>query len=1837
MAIKELSIQEAKDLFTGSKNTPSVKKVSESPKSFKALNQNDIKSLIANSSQNTLSFGDYLKAIPASGIDLTIGSAEAITSALGQFGRGNFELARNVSEFRTDVNDSILAGTPKNQRDGFLYNLASGFGSTLPYLALGLLTKGRSLKGKTAIGTFGLAMGAQQGRDDYLATQGVTTETATPEQIKESNKVGAMVSAPMYALNAMGASAILKPLTQGAVTKKQFTERLKQYISAGTVEGVTEGAQTALINYVARDLAKYDDNRLITQGMIESGIIGFLVGGGLNVATTKARDLVTQTDRYAEGLRTGEINPNDANDPLGQKFAGIAIANNAFPESDTAQLARITDPNGFRNFASKLATPISRRLGRAGREFVREFRQYELETGRAITEAKEIAKPFQEKLLKLKKKNPEDFRILSLALANANELAVDLPASTQGKISRRFGTNPEQDITASEAILSETNPSAPIIREHINSASKILEDLNLGVKIELIENGDSFYDPSANTIAISATDADGTTVGHELLHTIVGKKVKTDRELQMLTRDMFDSVIRATKEGSTINNQLKEFLSQYDTNVQNEEFLAQTVGELARQYVTLDINTRTRIKIWINTIMQKFGMQGVFKQADTDAEVVDFLNAFARFGKDPEGFSNKISKSFLRGDEGPINSGIRGKKFSLNNNLTRAPMVKIGKKANKRSNVTSKNTVDIIQTINDAVDQNLNVMVWQADQFGVGKYQSPTTGKTYNLDGGIGFGLIKIGEGGKYTWATASDVAGNVASQADLVLVVSGDPFTQHYFNKIPNEIIYDNILSEFKSIDNFIDQLENSVANSNRFIGGKPAPIDGNLLKAVSAIHDKFPTKERLLQDGNARKAFGLAVRDRLYTSKTNNLRKQTETPTKLWNKLLKLVPENKDLLDGHLQDNDFKIRDITAVFKPNGVKSEKNSKVHGTYDIGIGGTDFAIPDRRINLFDIVRPEFIEEFRQANAKMRNASDQAIASSVLAGGEATFREYTAKEGKFDFSASRAFVRTTQEQLDEAVARSSKNQVGRRPIVTPKVKGTSAFKKWFGKGTLVHKDGTPMVFYHGTKEDFTEFKLSDGNVDWIYFTPDPDFATEMAINRPFPKRLEDENLDPNRYEGDVSEDLAGINIIPAFLNAKEIFDPRNSTHIDDLYNYLSAYREALEGEVAEAQSERDFDRVKEAKSEILRTMLSKQVLEDGYFGTYEVDLISNFLKSNGYDGILLSEFSSPNDPRYGFNTLAIWDTKGVKSATANSGAFDPESSDIRYQKKRNKRKSRRFERSEAQIASDNERIRGLATEGRQILEKYGMVDDYSRVRGLLDSIAQEYKDLGLDPNFIQNYFPRLVEDIEGLRQSFGYDMSAVDGEIGRYERATGQKLSPVERQMMLEKLARSRMYRAGTGEPKNSKERRISLIEDSQLQYYADPTKALENYIEQNITSIETKKLIGDGFSGKTVGTKPVSGRLGKVMDDLVQQGRLRQDQVDVVQGIVEARFGQHGRQFGFIKGAKNLGYIASMGSPMSTLTQLGDFYFSMVQNGLLPTIQATLGRKTFKLDDLGLAKESISAEHKDAGAFSNAVDTVFKLTGLTRIDRLAKESNINASYNVLRKGAKAKVTSNKYKKTLRRLRKIQGNDAFKTIADLQNGRKSDLVVEAIYNELADIAPISLTEMPEYYAKNPNLRIGYSLKSYTIKQFNFIRERTWVKLMNGLATGNPREVAEASTNMMKILVFTTITNGSADILKAILMNREINPDDFWWNHVLRMFGITKYTTVKARKEGFGSAFVKTIAPPQVGIMDDITKDVLTARRFKDMRSSKYLPVAGKIYYWREGRGEEVEERLQRLIK
>jgi hypothetical protein len=1565
--------------------------------------------------------GDYIMAVPTAAVDITLGAAEGFASAVGEF-TDNQDIARKISAFRTDVNDAMFGDSDESVKNNFLYKVSSGLGSAIPYLALAIATKNSGYLSKGASGVFMLSSAGQQGRDDYLATQGVTTETASDEQIAESNKVGAMVAVPIALSEKLGVGFMLRPFTKGPVKAKDVMSRLSQYATAGLGEGLTEAAQSGILNTVASEIRRYDPEREITHGMMEGFLIGAIVGGGVNMSVDTVARAVEQSDRLQVGIQNGTINPKDVTDEeLGAGLIEIAMENGSIPApAETSQQLNPTEAGGVGDTISKWLTPLSRRLGRAGPEFKRAFRNYERRTGKKISDLKKEALPFQQEMEALRKSHPEEYKELSLALANAAELDSELPPSVRVEMEKKAQVNPSLARSTSEQMLDGVNPDAETINSQIDQARKSLLSLGLKTKIEVVQDGNSSYNPNLNLISISASQADGTTVAHEYFHAVLGQSVKTDAELQSMTRNMFDSVIRASEEGSSLNEKLKDFVSQYDSNIQNEEFLAQTVGELARQYQTLDLNTRTRIKVWINQVMQKLGVSGVFKEAQTDAEVIEQLNAFARFSGSAEGMTPNISQSqadsLSNGEITDMGEPMRGNRFQQLE-YSQMPDNIFPDKPEKLSLITKEHSVDIQAIMDDVINNNKMVSFFAADQLGVGK-----TGR-YNLDGGPSFAFTRDGvfwmSGSKDKLDNSSKMD-QFAEDSDYIFVFAGSP-TMHTYNKSVYNGFVAGIKKKYKTYEKFREEFK-KVA--------KVSPKRAEELAKVLKDLDKFKSFDQLRDEGSGtpppRKGLLNYVHAVSNASKDSKMKEFTSG----------LGLDLDSLRDGFYKKNDYGWLDLMVIGKPEG-KTQKGD-FHTTYADQFMGETLGVPNKRVNLRDLLSPEkyteFVEKFvsEKKNARLKRWEEITSPEEV----QERFEKETAKAAE---------MKSLRDKPEKQAARV--------------------------------------------------------------------------------ERLEKKYLDEARHTDE--------RVVQDYLDAD-----KPSSSAGEKLNYSA-----------------------------------------GGMKTY-------------YPSELRPLRSPP--------------VRGTR------------------------------EQMGRRTARETEIVQGLSDDGMAILDRRGMLDSYRRIRSVLNDISAEYTALGLDKNFIHNYFPRLVADIDGYRKFFGKETMAVDAEIARYERSTGQKLSDTERQMMYEKLARSKLYRSGVGTPDNLKERKIRVIDEDQLGFYASPEKALDNYIEKMVNTIETKKLIGDGASGKTQGVEPVSGELGKIMDAMSKRGQLRSDQVRLIQDAVDARFGQHGSQSKIIKDIKNAGYLATMGNIGSTLTQLGDFYFTFVQNGFIPSMGALFGKPKIKMDDLGLAKDKVSIETADADRFSaRAVDTIFKLTGLTAMDKLAKTTNINAAFSSLTKGAKANPNSKKYKRTLTRLKRTQGNDAYKTIADLQNGEKSDYVLEALYNELADVAPISLTEMPEGYAANPNGRILYSLKSYTIKQFNFLREKSLILLKQGVMEGDINKIAEGSSNTMKILIFSAIANGSADVLKAIIFGREIDSEDMFWNNILRMFGITKYTAVMARKEGFGEALTKTIAPPQLGILNDASKDIMNFENVSDLNTMKNIPLVGKIYYWREGRGVESEERLRRL--
>lgn len=97
---------------------------------------------------------------------------------------------------------------------------------------------------------------------------------------------------------------------------------------------------------------------------------------------------------------------------------------------------------------------------------------------------------------------------------------------------------------------------------------------------------------------------------------------------------------------------------------------------------------------------------------------------------------------------------------------------------------------------------------------------------------------------------------------------------------------------------------------------------------------------------------------------------------------------------------------------------------------------------------------------------------------------------------------------------DGVMRPTTNSQG-NPIATT-LAGIRNFYKWFGDSKVVDEQGRPLVVYHGTKEKFTEFRKSPGN---IWFTPTRDYAESFGKIGEYYVRLLNPIDNSPRYDPD----------------------------------------------------------------------------------------------------------------------------------------------------------------------------------------------------------------------------------------------------------------------------------------------------------------------------------------------------------------------------------------------------------------------------------------------------------------------------------------------------------------------------------------------------------------------------------------------------------------------------------------------------------------------------------------------------------------------------------------------
>ena len=509
----------------------------------------------------------------------------------------------------------------------------------------------------------------------------------------------------------------------------------------------------------------------------------------------------------------------------------------------------------------------------------------------------------------------------------------------------------------------------------------------------------------------------------------------------------------------------------------------------------------------------------------------------------------------------------------------------------------------------------------------------------------------------------------------------------------------------------------------------------------------------------------------------------------------------------------------------------------------------------------------------------------------------------------------------------------------------------------------------------------------------------------------------------------------------------------------------------------------------------------------------------------------------------------------------------------------------------------------------IIARNGMTKEFGAVRDLLDDLYNQAREVGMDVGYIDDYFPRRVKDAQAYLEYLraGEYWSQIEQAIKEEQVRIGELLTNDEKVEFINKLLRG--YGNGSiklNKPSNTKSRKIDVIDDNMNAFYKNSTTTLHEYVSAMNNAIESRKFFG--MNGKDLDKS-----IGAYAKDLVDKQLISPTQEREVQKVIEARFKERGTH-GIWTFYKNLGYIYTMGSPLSAVTQIGDLAFSFFESGMYSTgvgLQKSSSGKKITKADLGL--DIIAEEFTDKSKSSEAVRKIFKIIGLEKLDNIGKETLVNGAMNKLSKQANANDPA-----LIQELNRVFGLESAQTLQDLKNQNPSTNVKYLLFSKLADYQPIALSEMPEYYAKGGNMRIFYMLKSYSIKQIDVFHNKVFMEMKT-----NPKK---ALGNLIKLSAALAMMNGSADVIKNILLGRPTDLTDLVVDNILRLIGFSKYTVYKARREGIGAAMLATIFPP-VPFVDDLYRDLSSKKDASDYKVWNAIPLVGKFYYWWFGGGRQ----------
>lgn len=520
--------------------------------------------------------------------------------------------------------------------------------------------------------------------------------------------------------------------------------------------------------------------------------------------------------------------------------------------------------------------------------------------------------------------------------------------------------------------------------------------------------------------------------------------------------------------------------------------------------------------------------------------------------------------------------------------------------------------------------------------------------------------------------------------------------------------------------------------------------------------------------------------------------------------------------------------------------------------------------------------------------------------------------------------------------------------------------------------------------------------------------------------------------------------------------------------------------------------------------------------------------------------------------------------------------------------------------------------------------------FAATKEVLKQTERELKAAGHKFDVIKDYFPRIVTDKEGLFTALGTAKTRqIEGALYDATATAKRALTIEEESKVINQHIRG-ILRKTADMPllAQAKARELDNIPEEWLKFYASPETALNSFYRNSTIDIETRNLLGRNVVLDAQGNVNHDHSIGKLLASEIKDGSVDKVQMQAIKDLLLSRIeANHKSAHEGVEVVRSMLNMATLGNPVAALSQTGDIFFAAYSQGIMQTTRAVvrkaLGKEILSVKDFGL--HDLSIELASTNKFVIAQNKLFSLVGFRGIDRIGKEVTLNAA---LDKNFSLAASQEGRVSLYKKWGKVFGEAGFNSLVkDLQAGKVTQDVKFLMFNELSNVQPITLLEMPKAYINNPNARLAYALKSWTIKQLDVVRRDIFDQIVSG-------NIKEGVGNLARFMALLGMGGVASSTLQDLALGKEVNLEnipDKAITQLYKNFGASEYLLAKLKKGDVGGVVGDTVFPP-AGILKTVAQDIFDSN--SDAKSVQYLPGIGKIYYyWFAGGIEKYNERRQ----